>query len=172
MGNLSTSHEFKPLLTPRRSEFTAWALTLFMLLIVIFAPLEGLGKSGGIIFLVFLGFSAVMMSVGNWVERNTYLRIEEDRVTYFNGAREVSLGWQEINKVEVHPSRFGDRIIVSSESAGFRYQSLGSISMNDKISGRVGFEQGEQILEMILEQSGLSIVESQQSDRPYYYSRD
>jgi hypothetical protein len=172
MGNLSTVQEFKPLLTPRRSELTAWGLTVLMSLVVIFAPLKGLGKSGGMIFLVFLGFSAVMMSVGNWVERNTYLRIEDDRVTYYNGAKEVSLGWEEITRVEVLSSRFGDRIIVSSESAGFRYQSLGNINMNGKISGRVGFEHGEQILEMILEQSGLARAERRQTDRSYYYSRD
>lgn len=172
MGNLSTVQVFKPLLTSRRSEVSAWALTVVMFLVVLFAPLEGRGKLGGIVFLVFLGLSGLTMSIGNWVERNTYLRIAEDGITYFNGAREISLGWKKITRVEVVPSRFGDRIRVNSDSARFRFQSLGNISMNEKISGRVGFEQGEQILETILEQSGLAGAERQQTNGTYYYSRD
>jgi hypothetical protein len=123
------------------------------------------------VLLVFFGLSALVMSVGNWVDRNTVLKIGQNGVSYFNGAREVSLGWRKISRVEVVPTRFGDRIIVSSEEAAFRYQSLGKISMSEKISGQVGFEEGAHILETILKQAGLSVL-PRQTDRGYYYSRD
>ena len=112
------------------------------------------------------------MSTGNWIDRRTYLRITEQGVSYFNGAREVSISWQEISRVEIFPGKIGDKIIISSAEARFRYQALGSVKMNEKVSGQVGFEQGEQILKSILEQSGLARVVRRQADGYDYYSLD
>jgi hypothetical protein len=143
-----------------------------LLLVAVFADFEGVVRVGLYLLLVFIGLSALVMSVGNWIDRNTTLKIDEAGVSYFNGAREVSLNWGDISRIEVVPARFGDRIIVSSENAGFRYQSLGKISMSEKISGQVGFEEGAQILETMLEQTGLSGQQPRQTDSGYYYSRD
>jgi len=172
MENLSTNHEYKPLLVPRRSEFNAWGLTLILLIVLIFSSLEGRGKVGGVILLVFLVLSSTTMSIGNWIDRKTYLRIGEQSVIYFNGAREVSLPWKDISRVEIIPGKFGDKIIVSSTEKRFRFQALGKIKMSEKVSGQVGFEQGTQILETILEKSGLATAERKPADSYEYYSRE
>lgn len=172
MSDLSTRHEYKPILVSRRPEISAWLLTICLVFLVVFSDFQGLTRVGLYLLLVFIGLSALMMSLGNWIDRHTALVIDHQGVRYSNGARGVSLTWGDISRVEVIPTRFGDRIIISSENDGFRYQSLGKITMNNKISGQVGFEEGEQILAVILEQSGLSDVPARQSGRGYYYSRD
>ncbi|MEN8241285.1 MAG: hypothetical protein ABFS17_05150 [Chloroflexota bacterium] len=172
MENLSTKHEYKPLLVPRRSEFTAWGLTLILTLVLILSSLEGRGKVGGVLLLVFLVLSSATMSIGNWIDRKTYLRIGEQAVSYFNGAREVSLPWKDISRVEIFPGKFGDKIIVSSAEKSFRFQALGKISMSEKVTGQVGFEQGTQILETILEKTGLDMADRKPAEGYEYYSRE
>jgi hypothetical protein len=171
MENLSTKQEYKPLTAPRRSELTAWILALSLAVALYFVRFQGMGRAGGFILLAFLALSAITMSIGNWVDRKTYLRIDQQTIDFFNGAREVSIKWTEISAVQILPGRIGDKIIVSSETARIRFQSLGKIKMSDKISGEVGFELGDQILETILERSGLAEVTPQQTEGHQVYSR-
>jgi hypothetical protein len=172
MTDLSTKQEYKPVLISRRSEFTAWLITICLVLLLVFYQPVGVIFSGAVLMLVVIGLSAVMISLGNWLDRHSSIQISAEGVEYSNGITQTALKWGEIRRVEVLRGQFGDKIWVSGENDSFRFQPLGTMSMNEKFTQQVGFEGGDQILETILKQTGFAGGSPQQTDSGYYYSRD
>ncbi len=117
-----------------------------------------------------LVLAALSISLGNWVDRHTYIRLEDGGITFHNGLRHVHFTWEEIQRVEVSPSQWGKKVHLLGKEAHFQFRTLGEVEALGKNLGRMGFEKGEWILEHILENSNLE-AKHQQEDG-YYYVRD
>ena len=168
-------NEFKPEMVSRRSELIAWVSALAVngiwLLLVIF----NLSMS---FWLPILGIPllliAIGMSLGNWMDRRTILKINTDNIYFSNGLRHVLLNWEEIQEVRVLPAQWGEKVQVFGEQSYFGFHTLGEVRANGKVLGRTGFMDGSRILKQILEHTGLSEVKQVElgdKQEGYYYSR-
>ena len=162
--------ELRPELISRRGEYNAWMLAVAVSVVVVLLRwrLDSVPAAAWI-FLGFLLFSAFSTSLGNWMDRNTILRVEEGRVSFVNGLRKVELGWGEIHQVNVIPLRWGKSVQVVGEGAHFEFRTLGEVQYQGEVRGRLGFAEGEAILKLLLEKTDLPL--SKEEKGRYYYSR-
>ena len=163
------SREFRPELLSRRGEWTAWVLALAASAGMWFLKQDGYIPAWAWIFWAFLIFSSVSISLGNWLDRTTFIRIEEDGVRYKNGLRRVWLRWSEVQKVAVLPARWGKSVQVVGEKSHFWFKTSGEVRFQGEVRGRTGFPEGQAILDFILKKTGLVLVE--ESNNAYYYAR-
>jgi hypothetical protein len=154
----------------RRGEFTAWGLA-----ILVFAAWIGLsvrGQAAPVLMQALAGFlllAGLATSLTNWMDRHTELRLETDGVGFANGLRRVRLAWSEIRQVQVFPSNLGDRVRVVGEKSYFSFRKLNEVSLRGQVKGRMGFAEGERILQVILEKAHLERIEK--PGFGYYYVR-
>jgi hypothetical protein len=174
MNSSLEKSEFKPELVSRRSEFIAWGSAIlvngaWLLLFIFNQSLSFWLPILGIPLLLI----AIGISLGNWMDRKTILRLDVDGVYFSNGLRHVSLTWDEIKEVRVLPAQWGEKVQVFGEEAYFGFHTLGEVTANGRVLGRTGFVKGDQILEHVLEKSGLSEskqIELGDQQEGYYYS--
>ena len=165
----SDAGEFRPVLISRRGEWTAWVLAFVASIGMWFLNRSGYIPSWTWIFWSFLLFSGISISLGNWLDRNTIIKVGADGVSFENGLRRVRLHWHEIQKVAVLPSRWGKAVQVIGERSHFSFKTLGEVQFQGEVRGRTGFTDGQAILEIILHKTGLELVE--ESNNAYYYAR-
>ena len=163
--------EYRPELLPRRGEMIAWgaallALVAWALLLVLEIPVNFVFK----LLAVFLLLSALAISLGNWTDRRTFIRLSADGVHFENGLRRAHLRWDEIRRVQVFPSAWGKKVHVLGEPAHFDFRTLGEVSLDGEIKGRMGFTDGELILQTILKKAALREIE--QPGKGSYYVRE
>ena len=163
------TREFRPELLSRRGELIAWGLTLvtaaaWLILYFTQTPIF----IGLKVLVVLLGFSALAISLGNWMDRRTLLRIESAGVYFENGLRKARLHWEEIRQVEVIPSSWGNKVRVLGEQAHFDFRTFGEVKMQGEVKGQLGFHEGEQILQTILQQAGLKETQGPEEGCMYY----
>lgn len=163
------ARKFQPELISRRGEWTAWLLTL-----AVSVGLWSWDRSGYIpawmwFFWGFLAFSAVSISLGNWIDRSTAIWLESGGVRYENRLRQVRLRWPDVKQVAVLPARWGKSVHVIGEQSHFGFKTLGEMRFRGEVRGRTGFSQGQEILDVILRETGLTLVE--ESNNAYYYAR-
>jgi len=167
--------EYKPELVSRRSELIAWggavvvngawlALILFDQSMSYWLPILGIP----------LLLIAIGISLGNWMDRKTILKLDMNGIDFNNSLRHAKLSWDEIKEVRVLPAQWGEKVQVFGEEVYFAFHTLGEVTSNGRVLGRTGFKDGDRILEHILLKSGLS--ESDQVDlgdqqEGYYYSK-
>jgi hypothetical protein len=109
------------------------------------------------------------------MDRHTIIRVSNLGINFRNGLRNVQLGWNEIQEVRVLPARWGNKVQVFGEGSYFGFHTLGEVSAHGKSLGRTGFEEGDQILKMILKQADLKLVQQVDvgdTQEGYYYSRE
>ena len=97
---------YRPELIPRRGEAIAWIGVL--LTGVTWAVLAISGRQVVImipVLFILLIFSAFIISLGNWMDRQTEIRMNDSEVDYRNGLRQVHLRWMEIQQVCVLPGK-------------------------------------------------------------------
>jgi hypothetical protein len=170
MENGSLTGEFRPELLSRRGEGLAWLTTVLS-----FAAWTILSYTGRTVLSVvpfmsiFFLLAALSISLGNWVDRRTVLRLDENGVIFNNGLRNASLVWSEIRELQVFGSSWGRKVRVIGDRAHFDFRTLGELTMAGEVKGRMGFRQGEQILHQILVSAGLKEVEHIRNS--YYYAR-
>lgn len=162
--------EFRPKRLPRRGEWTAWGITLialaaWLLLVALDKPL----MLGFKLLTLLLALISLAISLGNWMDRQTVLRLSPDSLSFRNGLRNVYLRWDEIQSLEVYPSKLGDKVRVLGQSGHFDFRTLGEVRLKGELKGQMGFEQGEEILQQILKKSRLKPI--QKPGEGYYYSR-
>jgi len=161
--------KYQPELLPRRGEWIAWLLTLASGVgIWLWGRNENIPGWMGM-FSGFLAFSAVSISLGNWLDRNTTIWLEQGGIRFENGLRRVQLNWREIREVAVLPTRWGKSVHVIGEKSHFGFKTLGEMRFRGEVRSRTGFTQGQEILDVILCQTGLTLVE--ESNNAYYYAR-
>ncbi len=163
--------EFRPELLPRRGERVAWSLAgLALVAWIVLALLAKPIFIGFKLLAVLLLLSALAISLGNWTDRRTRLRIEPQGVLFENGLRKTQLRWEEIRTVEVYPSNMGDKVRVLGEQSHFNFRTLGEVRMRGELKGLMGFADGEQILRQILRNAHLK--DKRQAGDVQYYSRE
>jgi hypothetical protein len=168
--------EYRPTLISRRGELIAWVSFLLVgatwMIMILYGQRSCLAVPVlGIILLL----AALSISLGNWMDRNTVLCIKKDSVSYRNGLRNVEIRWDDIQEVQVLPAQWGKKVHVIADQAHFHFQMLGEVKVLGEVKGRVGFSEGDLILEEIIERSKLHEIhppEQDQSDIGVYYARD
>jgi hypothetical protein len=164
------AHEYRPVLLSRRGELIAWGAAVLVAAVWVYLALSGKPIFLAIPILeVILLFSAGSISLGNWMDRRTVLRMSENGVSFQNGLRNIQLSWQEILQVRVFPSQWGKKVEVVGERVHFQFRTLGEVKVQGEIKGRMGIENGEQALNQIITKSGLQQIE--QPGGGYYYAR-
>ena len=161
--------EFRPELLSRRGEWTAWALALAASIGMWFLNFSGYVPVWAWIFWVFLLFSGTSISLGNWLDRTTVIRLGADGIRFENVLRRARLNWHEVQKVAVFPARWGKSVQVVGEKSHFGFMTLGEVQFRGEVRGRTGFSDGQTILDAVLRETGLVLVE--ESNNAYYYAR-
>ncbi len=158
---------YRPILLSRRGEASAWLVCVLWLIGSSVLAFTRPPVHRAVIFMgVFLFLAALAISLGNWIDRHTMLSLSDQGMVFANGLRQVHLLWNQVRKVEVFPSAWGNKVRVVGEHAAFDFRTLGEVRVGGEIKGRMGFEQGEAIFKRILEKANLHLVESEQG----YYS--
>jgi hypothetical protein len=162
--------EYRPELLPRSGETIAWALLLLtsLNLIVLKRWMNEIPAAAWLVWALLL-FFAVSISLNNWVERHTRLRLDESGITFENGLRSVRLTWPEVQGVSRFPARWGQTVQVLGQKTGFVFHTLGEVYLQGRLRGKTGFAEGEKILEEIVVMSRLDKMT--ESNGVVYYSR-
>jgi len=160
----------RPASLSRQGEFVAWTMTLLVIITWIFLSIRGYNIHLLIIVLgVFIFLSALALSLGNWVDRRTVIRITDEGIHFENGLRCVNFHWEQINQVEVYPSRMGKKVHVRSNRTHFDFRTSAEIKSRGNVKGYLGFREGDGILAHILEKAHFEFRE--QSGSGYCYKR-
>lgn len=154
---------FTPELLPRRGEWNAWAFALTATVGLVIIRTWAIVPAWVWLFIGFLYFSALSISLGNWMDRHTRLTLFPNGVAYENGLRRARLGWDEIQNVRVSPARWGKTAQVIGESSHFSFTTLGEVKFRGELRGRTGFAQGDAILDSIIRSAKLLTVTHQES---------
>lgn len=163
--------EFHPELLSRRGELIAWVLTAVLFAAWIFLTVGGYYIFWGLPLLaVLLLLAALGISLGNWMDRRSWIQIADDEINLTNGVRHTKLKWEQIVRVEVYPAKWGDKVRVLGENAHFDFRTLGEVEVGGEVKGKMGYPQGDQILKTILENARLKEIEH--TDEGYYYARE
>jgi hypothetical protein len=163
--------EFRPVLLSRRGVLIGWGLALLLTATWLFLTFTGREAPAALTFLnAFLYAASASISLGNWMDRRTVIRLDDGGVTFDNGLRHTRLEWQDIRQVQVLPSNWGRKVRVIGSQAYFGFRTLGEVKVQGETKGRMGFVEGEKILRQILKRAGLRKTEQQGTI--YYYVRE
>ncbi len=163
-------HEFRPEQMSRRGEGILWALALVSLAAPITLWAQGRPVSAwSLAFVGLMLLSAGSISLGNWVDRNTVITLEPDGLAFRNGLRTVRLAWEQVQSMQVNPSRWGDQAMVVGPEGQFSFRMMSEISRKGEVRNRMGFAQGGFIIEQIVKQGGLVKIDQPEGGR--YYAR-
>jgi hypothetical protein len=175
MNIQAEERDFRPELVSRRSELIAWVSALLVDGVWILLILTGQPFSFWLPILgVPLTLVALGISLSNWMDRRTIIRLTEQGVSFSNGLRHTSLGWNEIKEVRVLPAQWGKKVQVFGEGSYFGFHTLGEVYAQGRSLGRTGFVEGDYILQIILDKAELSAVKQIDvggQQEGYYYSR-
>ena len=150
---------FRPELLSRRGESIAWGTSILVFMGWLILSLNGRQVPFAVPFLgIILVLAALAISLGNWMDRKTELRLDAGGVTYKNGLRCAALKWNEINEIRVFPSKWGKKVHVLGAAAHFNFRTLGEVKVQDEVKGRMGFAEGDKILSVMLEQTNLKEI--------------
>lgn len=153
---MSESRTYTPERLPRRGEFSAWALTVAAALGLYLLTRPSPAPLLAWFFVVFFAFSAASISLGNWMDRRTFIRLEPGGVVFENGLRRVHLTWDEIEEVRTSRAQWGISVQVLGGQAHFAFSTLGEMQFRGKVRARTGFADGKLILDEIIRAAGLT----------------
>ena len=156
--------EYRPVSTSRRGELSGWMLVLLCGFAWWVVSRQGSSLAAFIIiFLILFLIVAAGTSLSNWMERHSVLRISSTGIDFTNGLRKVSLTWEQIEEVQVLPSRWGKSVHVIGTEGHFHFQLGVKVELIGREIDRVGFPDGEKILGELFRNTDLKQVEM---DRP------
>jgi hypothetical protein len=148
---------YRPAQLSRRGELTAWILTLVCgLALAVLQIVQGVAPVPFYVVTGLFLLAAASISLGNWMDRNTELRLEAGGVHFRNGLRDVHFGWDEIRQIQVQPGQLGDRVRVIGDRSQFYFRMGREVHYQGKVQGRMGFAEGEEVLELLLAKSGVT----------------
>lgn len=153
---MTDTQTYSPELLPRQGELTAWALSFLCGLGMYILSLRAVIPYWAWFLCIFLIFSALSISLGNWMDRSTRITISAAGLEYQNGLRKVNLAWQDIAEVRKVPARWGTTVQVLGARAHIAFNTLGEMTYQGEVRSRTGFAAGEQILGEIIRAAGLT----------------
>ena len=166
---MTNEQEFRPELTSRRGELMAWVSAVALGVAMFLAGRLWISIPSFLwIFEGFLAFSALSISLGNWMDRKSVIRLGAEGIAFENGLRSVRLNWSEVQNVAVSETRMGRRVQVIGPTSHFAFKMLNELNPNGQVF-RTGFAAGQKILDTVVRSSGLQLKST--SDGLYYYSR-
>jgi hypothetical protein len=166
---MDSVREFHPEKISRRAEVTIWVLAVFSLAALTTLRFRVADVSPW--YTVFVGLmylSAASTTLGNWMDRKTVLILRSDGLDFTNGLRDVSFNWDDIQEVQVFPSRWGTQAHIVGTLAHFSFRTKSELTHKGEIRAKMGFAQGEYIIEQILKNGGLQ--ENDQTGKGRYYA--
>ncbi len=168
--NQRMSREFRPEFLPRRGEIMAW-IAAIGLFVGLFMATDRWGTQP-FVYWAFAGlvaFSALSISLGNWMDRRSVIRMGADGIAFENGVRSVRLTWPEVQNVAVIPTRLGKRVQVQGATSHFTFKTMSESTLGGQ-QLRTGFAEGQEILEVVLKECGLRV--KAEKDGMIYYAHD
>lgn len=166
--------EFRPELLSRRGELISWSAVLVVAAAWVILVLNGFSAPIALVVLeILLLLASSAISLGNWMDRRTVLRLEPDGVAFENGLRSTRLAWDDIREVRVYSSGWSSKVRVSGDDGHFSFRTLGEVRVRGETRDRIGFVQGRHILNRIVEAAGLREIkpaDAQAGTR--YYARE
>ena len=152
---MSENKTYIPELLSRQGEMNAWALAAAAAFGLYFLSLrETLPFWTWFLFAIF-AFSAGSISLGNWMDRKTHIRLGAEGIFFQNGLRKTQLDWDAINEVRTAPARWGTSVQVIGTRNHFAFSTLGEMEFQGQVRGKTGFADGKEILDEIIRQAGL-----------------
>ena len=143
--------EFLPVQIPRKGEYIAWSLAAVGFLCWALLLFTGSQVQNSLkIITLLITISALLISLSNWVDRNTHLLLDNGGISYYNGLRRTRLAWDDIRQVDVIPSLWGKRVRVIGTNTFFDFRTVGEVAFRGQTRLRLGFEKGEQILQRVI----------------------
>jgi len=150
---------YRPILLSRRGEALAWLSTGLMLVGWVILLLRGQDVPNFAPFMtIFLLLASLSISLGNWVDRKSVIHLGDQGVEFFNGLRHVTLTWEQVQEVEIAGSTWGNKVQVYGDLGHFNFRALGEMKAYGEVKGRMGFEQGDLIVEKIIMNAHLKEV--------------
>ena len=150
---------YRPILLSRRGEALAWLSTGLMLVGWVILLLRGQDVPNFAPFMtIFLLLASLSISLGNWVDRKSVIHLGDQGVEFFNGLRHVTLTWEQVQQVEIAGSTWGNKVQVYGDLGHFNFRALGEMKAYGEVKGRMGFEQGDLIVEKIIMNAHLKEV--------------
>jgi hypothetical protein len=167
---MDSTRVFHPEKISRRGEATMWALAIVSLGAWILLRSSTTAASPWYtVFVLLLILSAASTTLGNWMDRKTVLILRPKGLDFRNGLRDIALAWDEIQEVQVIPSRWGKQAHIVGHDSHFSFRTRSELTHKGKIRAKMGFSKGDYIIEQILNQSGLQ--ETDQTGKGRYYAR-
>lgn len=171
MQNEPGTREYHPELLSRRGELTTWILGAAATVAWLILALGGYYVFPVLpVLAVLLVLAGMGISLGNWMDRHSLIRIDPMGIQYENGLRRTYFKWDEIVRVEVYAHRWGDKVLVLGENSRFDFRTLGEVKMRGETKGKMGFAAGGHILQTILSETGMKEIAHDEDG--YYYARD
>ncbi|RJP52345.1 MAG: hypothetical protein C4583_06885 [Anaerolineaceae bacterium] len=161
------SREFRPELLPRRGEVLSW-LAAIGLFVGLFLATDRWGSQSFVywLFAGLIAFSALSISLGNWMDRRSVIRLDSDGIAFENGVRSVRLTWPEVQNVALIPTRLGKRVQVQGAMLHFTFKTMSESTLSGQ-QLRTGFADGQEILETVLKECDLQ-VKAEKNGMVYY----
>ncbi len=160
---------YRPELIPTRGEWIAWGLTAVCVITWgIIRWQTGSVPLGVTIFTLVFLLAALSIRLSNWMDRHTKITLDEAAVRFENGLRKSTIRWEDVNEVRVIPARWGQRIQVLAEHDNFEFRTMGEVTYQGEVRGRMGFKEGNEILDTILKRSDLQKQTIEDEIRYYY----
>jgi hypothetical protein len=164
-----TPQEFRPVLTNRNGEVLAWLAALSLGAAAIALRAQGGVFTGTLPYLAgFVGLIAAGISLSNWMDRQTVLRLDDRGVFFTNGLRRVSLSWDQIDQISVFSGALGKRVQVAGGVQHFEFRYLSEVAVLGSSQGRLGFPDGVTILATLLREASLQRDPASQGNTVYY----
>jgi len=150
---------YRPILLSRRGEALAWLSTGLMLVGWVILILRGIDVPNFAPFMtIFLLLASLSISLGNWMDRKSVIHLSDQRVEFLNGVRHVTLTWEQVQQIEVAGSTWGNKVQVYGDLGHFTFRALGEVKAYGEVKGRMGFEQGDLIVEKMVMNAHLKEV--------------
>lgn len=166
---MEKTQEFHPEMISRAGERNAWILASVGIVASLLLSRVSAPSTLLLVTVTILLVSAIFISLSNWIDRKTTLTLDPNGIKFKNGLRNISMNWGEIEKLRVVPDRWGTRVHVSSSRTHFNFRNLSNVKIQGKVRGQIGFPEGEEIMQQIIQTSGLVLTE--ENDQGHYYAR-
>ena len=149
------SKKYFPELQSRQGELNAWGLSVLAIAGVFFLSLREVVPGWAWFLAGILTVSAASISLGNWMDRNTSIEITDESITFRNSVRTVEMTWVEMLEVKTLPARWGRTVQVFGKNLYFSFTTYGEMKFRDEVKNKIGFLEGDAILNQIIEKAGL-----------------